>query len=61
MTPIELKRLKVELVRVQAARMDQELRIDEHQENIDRLQQAIAIQQAKEAELTQKIAEAEKV
>ena len=55
MTPIELKRLKVELSRVQSARMEQELRIDEHQENIDRLKQSIAIQEAKEAELTQKI------
>lgn len=55
MTPIELKRLKVELARVQSARMEQELRIDEHNENIERLQQAILVQQAKEAELTEKI------
>jgi hypothetical protein len=59
MTPIELKRLKVELARVQSARMEQELRIDEHNENIERLQAAILIQQAKEAELTQKIKDAE--
>lgn len=55
MTPIELKRLKVELARVQSARMEQELRIDEHNENIERLQQAILVQQAKEAELAEKI------
>ena len=59
MTPIELKRLKVELARVQSARMEQELRIDEHNENIERLQAAILIQQAKEAELTEKIKDAE--
>lgn len=59
MTPIELKRLKVELARVQSARMEQELRIDEHNENIERLQAAILVQEAKEAELTQKIKDAE--
>lgn len=59
MTPIELKRLKVELSRVQSARMEQELRIDEHNENIDRLKASIIIQEAKEAELTQKIKDAE--
>lgn len=57
MTPIELKRLKVELARVTSARMEQELRIDEHKENIERLEAAILIQQAKEAELTEKIKE----
>lgn len=55
MTPIEFKRLKVELARVVSARMEQELRIDEHKENIDRLEQSITIQLAKEAELGQKI------
>lgn len=59
MTPIELKRLKVELARVVSARMEQELRIDEHKENIDRLEAAIIVQQAKEAELLEKIKEAE--
>ncbi|NJO48136.1 MAG: hypothetical protein HC840_00310 [Leptolyngbyaceae cyanobacterium RM2_2_4] len=59
MTPIELKRLKVELARVQSARMEQELRIDEHNENIERLQAAILVQEAKEAELAQKIKDAE--
>lgn len=59
MTTIELKRLKVELARVQSARMEQELRIDEHKENIERLEAAILVQQAKEAELAQKIKDAE--
>lgn len=61
MTPIELKRIKVELARVTSARMEQELRIDEHKENIERLEQNIAIQQAKENELSQKIKDAESV
>lgn len=55
MTPIEIKRLKVELARVQSARLEQELRIDEHKENIERLEQNIVIQMNKEAELTEKI------
>lgn len=59
MAPIELKRLKVELQRVISARMEQELRIEEHKENIQRLEQTILIQVEKEAELTQKIKEAE--
>lgn len=59
MSPIELKRVKVELQRVISARMEQELRIDEHKENIERLEQTILVQQAKEAELTQKIKESE--
>lgn len=59
MTPIDLKRLKVELARVTSARMEQELRIDEHKENIERLEAAILIQTAKEAELEQKIKDAE--
>lgn len=59
MSPIDLKRLKVELQRVISARMEQELRIDEHKENIERLEQTIAVQQAKEAELAQKIKDAE--
>lgn len=59
MTPIELKRLKVELSRVASARMEQELRIDECNEQIERLQKSIEIQLAKEAELNQKIKDAE--
>lgn len=59
MTPIALKRLQVELMRVQSARMEQELRIDEHKENIERLEQAIVIQQTKEAELIEHIKAAE--
>lgn len=59
MTTLELKKLKVELLNVAAARAGQELRIEEQLENIKRLQDQIQIQLAKEAELTEKIAAAE--
>jgi hypothetical protein len=59
MTSLELKRIKVELLRVAAARAELELRIEESQENIKRLEDSIAIQKAKENELSAKIAEAQ--
>lgn len=59
MTSLELKRIKVELLRVASARAEMELRIEEHQENIKRLEDNIAIQKAKEDELSAKIAEAQ--
>lgn len=55
MTSLELKRIKVELLRVSSAKADLELRIEEYQENINRLQDNIAIQKAKEDELQAKI------
>ena len=58
MTNLELKRMKVELLNVAAARAGLELRIEESLENIKRLEDNIAIQKAKEDELTAKIAEA---
>lgn len=58
MTNLELKRMKVELLNVAAARAGQELRIEEALENIKRLEDNIAIQKEKEDELTAKIAEA---
>lgn len=57
LSPLDLKKLQVELIQVQAARASQELRIAEHQDNIDRLQVAIKVQLDKETELTQKLAE----
>lgn len=59
MTPLEIKKLKVELLRVAAARGELELRIDEHKENIERLEANIQIQLAKESELDGKIKEAD--
>ena len=59
MTSLELKRLKVELLRVSAAKAEIELRVDEQMENVKRLQENIAISTAKEEELMAKIAEAQ--
>jgi hypothetical protein len=55
MTSVELRRIKVELLAVALARQTLELRIEEAQENIKRLEDNIAIQLAKEAELQAKI------
>lgn len=59
MTPYELKKIQVEYKRVNAAREEQELRVLEIQENIDRLQKSIEISLAKEEELLAKIKEAQ--
>lgn len=59
MTSLELKRMKVELLRVSAAKAELELRIEEQMDNVKRLQENIAISTAKEEELTAKIAEAQ--
>ena len=56
-TPLELKKIKAELLRVQAAKADMEVRIADHMENIERLNATIAISQAKEEELTKTFAE----
>ena len=62
MTSLELKRMKVELLRVSAAKAQLELQIEEcHDnisrvhENIKRLEDNILIQSAKEEELQAKI------
>ena len=55
MTSLELKRIKVELLAVAAARATLELRIEEYQDNIKRLEDNITIQLAKEVELQAKI------
>ncbi len=60
MTGLELKRMKLELVKVAAARCELEFRIDERLDEINRLKDAIKIQTDKEAELAGKIADAEK-
>lgn len=58
MTALELKKIQVEFKRVNSAREEQELRILEFQEQIQRLQASIDISKAKEEELSAKIAEA---
>jgi hypothetical protein len=55
MSPLELKRLKLELIKVAAARHELEFRICEREEDISRLQEHVKVQEAKEAELKEKI------
>lgn len=58
MTAYELKKIQVEYKRVNAAREEQELKILEFQDQIDRIQKSIEISKLKEDELTAKLAEA---
>lgn len=58
-TPLEIKKIKAELLRVQAAEAEFEVRIAEYEENIGRLQEQVEIQKNKRIELTQKIKEIE--
>jgi hypothetical protein len=60
MNAYELKRLQVEYKRVNAAKEEQELRILEFLDQIERLKASIAISQAKEDELQAKLADAQK-
>ena len=55
MTPLELKRTKLELIKVAAARHEIEFRIEERLDEINRLQEHVKVQEAKEAELKEKI------
>ena len=57
MNPLELKRKKVELLRVSAAKAELELRIHERMEEVERLQEHIKISEAKEVELAKEIEE----
>lgn len=55
MNPFELKKLQVEYKRVNAAREEQELRILEFQEQINRIQASVDVSLSKEEELLAKI------
>jgi len=55
MSPLDLKRMKLELIKVAAARHEIEFRIEERLDEINRLRENIKIQVAKEAELKEKI------
>jgi hypothetical protein len=59
MTPYEMKKLQVEYKRVNAAREEQELRVLEIMEQVDRLQKSIEVSVAKEEELLAKIKESQ--
>lgn len=56
MSSIEIKRKKFELARVELARQEQELKIEEKMEEISRLQAIIEIQKNKEQDLKAEIA-----
>ena len=55
MSPLELKRMKLELVKVATARQELEFRIEERLDEIERIKEHVKIQQDKEAELQGKI------
>jgi chromosome segregation ATPase len=57
MDPLEVKRLKLELKRVDTAKEEMEFRIEERLAEISRLKDNIKIQEAKMAELTAKLKE----
>jgi len=57
MTDLELKKKKLELLRVTAGKQELEIRIDEIAAEIDRLKENIEIQKKKEKELSQLISE----
>lgn len=60
MNNYEFKKLQVEYKRVNAGREEQEMRIMELQEQIQRLEASIAVSIAREEELKVKIAEMQK-
>jgi len=60
MNNYELKKMQVEYKRVNAGREEQELRILECQEQIQRLEASITVSIAREEELKAKIAEMQK-
>lgn len=55
MLPMDKKKMEIELMRVTAARMDMEIKIEEIQEEIKRLAGFIEIQVKKENELKRKL------
>lgn len=57
---LDLKKIKVELIRVGAAKAELELRIDMALDDIKRIEEHIKVQNEKEIELTAKIKEMEK-
>lgn len=54
---LEYKKLQVELMRVQTARMELEYKIEERKEEIKRMEEHIKIQADKEIELRNKLKE----
>ena len=57
MSPLELKRVEVELMQVTASRHALELKVAERLDEVERIKESIKIQLAKEVELAAKIKE----
>jgi len=55
MSPLELKKKQVELQRVKVAKMELELKVEEKEDEINRLKEHIKIQEQKEQELLKEI------
>lgn len=55
MTPLERKKIEVELLRVNAAKEEMNLKVLEFQEQILKYEGFIAIQESKELELKEKL------
>jgi hypothetical protein len=55
MTPLEKKKIEVELLRVNAAKEEMYLKILESEEQIERLKSLAKIQETKEIELKEKL------
>lgn len=60
MSQLDLKRMKLEMVKVAAARAELEFRVEERLDEINRIKDHIKVQLDKETELQGKISEAEK-
>lgn len=60
MSALDLKRMKLEMLKVAAARAELEFRVEERLDEINRIQEHIKVQLDKEADLAAKIADAEK-
>ena len=60
MSPLDLKRLKLECIKVAAARHELEFRVEERLDEIARIKEHIKVSTDKEAELQAKIDEASK-
>lgn len=58
-TPLEMKKVRAELLRVQAAKADMECRIEDHLENIARLNASIDVSKVREEELIKQVADME--
>lgn len=57
---LEVKKIKAEMARVVAAKLEMDCRIEERLQEVERLKEHMAVQEAKEVELAAKIADLSK-